>query len=158
MTFDEAIEILTAFHRAGVDYVVVDSMAMAAHGLPRATQDLDVFIGPKRENIEKVKEVLGALFDDPEVDQIDAEELMGTYPAVQYIPPHQRWSLDLLTRLGEAFRYEDLGVETIDVGGTPIRVATPATLFRMKSDTVRPQDRADALRIQEAFDVEDDRS
>jgi hypothetical protein len=29
-------------------------------------------------------------------------------------------------------------------------------LYRMKKDTIRPQDRADAARLQEAFGIEDD--
>jgi len=32
----------------------------------------------------------------------------------------------------------------------------PRLFYRMKKDTVRPQDRADAARIREAFDLEDE--
>jgi hypothetical protein len=66
--------------------------------------------------------------------------------------------LNILTRLGEAFRYEDLlaGSEVILLGDVPVRVATPRMLYRMKGDTVRPQDRADAARIRAAFDLEGD--
>ncbi len=37
-------------------------------------------------------------------------------------------------------------------------LASPRMLYRMKRDTVRPQDRADAARIREAFDLEDEES
>ena len=37
------------------------------------------------------------------------------------------------------------------VAGVRVRVATPATLYRMKSGTVRLQDRADAARLLEHF-------
>ena len=151
MTFEEARAILAAFARERVAYVVVGSMAMAAQGLPRATRDLDVFIEPSRENVDRLKRALKGLFDDPNVDQIDAAELIGDYPAVEYVPPHGRYSLDILTRLGEAFRWEDLESEELDVGGLGVRVATPRMLFRMKKDTVRPQDWADAERIRHAF-------
>jgi hypothetical protein len=34
-----------------------------------------------------------------------------------------------------------------------VRVATPRTLYRMKKDTVRPQDRLDAQALRERFDL-----
>jgi len=156
MTIDEAREVLAALAAEGVEFVLIGSMAMAAQGLPRATHDMDFFVSPRKENIEKLKRALRTLFDDPNVDEIDAAELAGDYPAVEYVPPHARFSMDILTRLGEAFRYEDLvaGSEVILLGDLPVRVATPRMLYQMKKDTVRPQDRADAARIRAAFDLE----
>jgi hypothetical protein len=41
-------------------------------------------------------------------------------------------------------------------GGLVVRVASPGLRFRMKRDTVRPQDRIDAERIRDAFGLESD--
>lgn len=73
-------------------------------------------------------------------------------------PPHSRYSVDLLTRPGEAFSWQDLAAdcEEIEVGSRVVRVASPRMLYRMKKDTARLQDRADAARLREAFDLEDD--
>jgi len=35
-------------------------------------------------------------------------------------------------------------------------VATPRTLYRLKRDTVRPIDRADAQALREMFDIDED--
>ena len=35
---------------------------------------------------------------------LTAEDLLGSYPAVQYVPPEGDYWIDLLARLGEAFR------------------------------------------------------
>lgn len=157
MTLDEAQEVFHALVREGVDFVVVGAMAMAAQGLPRATQDLDLFVAPRLDNLQALKRALAELFEDPNVEQIDPAELMGEYPAVEYVPPGARFSLDILTRLGEAFSWEDVlaGSEEVEVGSLVIRVADPRMLYEMKRDTVRPQDRADAARIREAFDLEE---
>jgi hypothetical protein len=40
--------------------------------------------------------------------------------------------------------------------GTQISVATPRMLYRMKRDTVRPQDRLDAQVIKEQFKLKED--
>ena len=157
MTLDEALEVLEALVDAEVEFVVIGAMAMAAQGLPRATQDLDLFLAPDAENLRAVKRALRELFDDPEVEQIDVDELMGEYPALEYVPPGGRFSVDLLTRLGEAFSWEDVreAAEEIAVGSVRVRVASPRLLYRMKRDSVRPQDRADAARIRQAFELED---
>lgn len=157
MNLEDAQEVFRALTHEGVEFVVVGAMAMAAQGLPRATQDLDLFVAPTEENLQALKRALRDLFDDPNVAQIDPAELMGDYPAVEYVPPSGRFSLDLLTRLGDAFSWEDVLADSdeLTVGSIVVRIASPRLLHRMKRDTVRPQDRADAARIREAFDLED---
>jgi len=155
--FEEAKRILAAFAAEGVRYVLVGSMAMAAHGLIRATRDVDFFVSPDPDNVERLRRALATLYEgDPNLDDITAEDLAGDYPAIEYSPPHGRYSMDILARLGEAFRYEDLEFEEIMVEGIRVRVATPRMLFRMKKDTVRPQDRVDAQAIRERFGLTED--
>ncbi len=157
MDLGEAKRILAAFESANVKYVLVGSMAMAAQGLVRATRDLDFFVSPEPENVARLKRALKLLYDDdPHVDQISAEELAGDYPALEYVPPHGLYSIDILTRLGEAFRYETLEFEELVLDGIRIRVATPAMLYRMKKGTVRPQDRLDAETIRQEFDLDEE--
>jgi len=156
MTFEEAKVILAALDREGVAYVLVGSMGMAAQGLVRATRDIDFFVSPDRENVERLKKALLSVFNDPGINEISAEDLAGNYPAIEYVPPHGRYSMDILARLGEAFRYDDLEAEEMIVDGIRVRVATPRMLWRMKKDTVRPQDRADAEMIRREFGLEEE--
>lgn len=62
MIVDEAVAVLTALVQERVDFVVIGSMAMAAQDLPRATQDLDLFVAPEIENIEALKSALRSLY------------------------------------------------------------------------------------------------
>jgi hypothetical protein len=151
MDFSQAMRVLGAFARHGVEYVLVGSMAMAAQGLVRATRDIDVFVAPDAENVERLKAALRELFADPSIDEIQAADLAGDYPALQYVPPQGDYWIDVLSRLGEAFRFADLEAEVVEVEGLRIRVATPRTLYRMKRDTVRPQDRLDAEMLKQRF-------
>jgi len=157
MDFGELRRILAAFEREGVRYVLVGSMAMAAQGIVRATRDADFFVAPDEDNVARLRRALKSVFDDdPNVDEITAADLGGDYPAVEYTPPHERYSMDILSRLGEAFRYEDLEAEDVNVEGVRARVATPRMLYRMKKDTVRPQDRLDAETIRTRFGLKDE--
>jgi len=131
--------------------------ACSKASLPRATQDLDLFVAPTRANLEALKRALSALFDDPAVDEIDPDDLLGDYPAVEYVPPHGRFWIDIITRLGSAFSWEDVDAqaEELSLHGVVVRVATAQLLYAMKKDTVRLQARADAARLRAAFDLED---
>ena len=44
----------------------------------------------------------------------------------------------------------------LQLGELTVRVASPLMLYRMKKDTVRPQDRVDAARIREVFDLDEE--
>jgi hypothetical protein len=156
MTFAEAMQILAAFERHGVAYVLVGSMAMAAQGIVRATRDMDIFVDPDATNIARLKAALAEIFNDPDIELISARDLAGEYPAIQYVPANADYWLDILARLGEIFRYEDVECEILRVGEVSIRVATPAMLYRMKRDTVRPQDRLDAQVIKDRFGLKED--
>ena len=153
---DDALRVIASLNEAGVDYVVVGGVALNLHGLVRATEDLDVFVRPEPENIARLRSALKAVWSDPDIDQITAEDLCGDYPAVRYGPPEGRLYLDILTRLGEATSFLDLEVEVKDAAGVPVRVATPRTLYRMKKDTVRPIDHSDARALRAAFNLEDE--
>ena len=51
---------------------------------------------------------------------------------------------------------EDIESETLAVGDVRARVATPRMLYRMKRQTIRPIDRADALDLKAKFGIEDE--
>ncbi len=156
MDFSQAMRVLAAFARHGVDYTLVGSMAMAAQGLVRATRDMDVFVASDAANVDRLKSALRELFNDPAIDEIRSTELAGDYPALQYVPPEGDFWIDILARLGEAFRFADLESEVLDVEGIRIRVATPRMLYRMKKGTVRPQDRVDAEMLKQRFGIEEE--
>jgi len=151
---DPARDVLAAFEAFGVQYVVFGAVALNLHGLPRFTEDLDVFIAPMAANVDALKQALQSVFSDPHIDEITAADLLGDYPAVQYVPPVGTFHIDILTRLGEAFRFEDLEIVRVPFDGLTVSVVSPRTLYRMKRKTVRPKDWSDAAMLRQHFDVE----
>jgi hypothetical protein len=156
MDYELTRKVLAALEREQAQYIVFGAVALALHGIPRATEDLDIFIAPTRENVERVKAALRSVFDDPSIDEITAEDLLGEYPAVQYVPPSGPFHIDILTRLGERYAYDSLKFERVDYDGLAVTVVTPDQLFQMKRSTVRTKDKADAERIVEEFGFEED--
>ena len=136
MDSDELLAVLRAFETAGVDYVLVGATAMGFHGVPRA---------------------LRAVYaDDPTVDEIRTDDLLGDYPAVRYVPPTGNLYFDLMTRLGEMADFDSVEAEIKEAGGVRVRVATPAALHRLKKSTLRAIDRQDAAALRERFDLPED--
>ncbi len=155
MDLQRVFDVLRAFEKENVRYVLIGGVALNLHGLIRATQDLDFLLSPDEENIERVKAALRSVFRDPEIERISATDLAGEYPTVRYGPPEDPFVIDLISRLGEAFLYEDIESEERIVEGVRVRLATPRALYRMKKDTVRPIDHADAYALKRRFGLED---
>lgn len=154
MDLDKLQAVFLALDAHNVDYAVFGAVALGLHGLARATADLDLFLAPAPDNVERLKAALRSVFDDPSIDEISAEDLCGDYPAVRYFPP-EGFAIDILTRLGEAFYYKDLECEVKYFDGAPVRVVNPETLWKLKKDTVRPGDRIDAEALAERFGFEE---
>ncbi len=150
------LRILRAFETEGLAYVLIGAAAMGVHGVVRATEDLDLFVEATRDNVERLKRALRSVYQDPSVDQISADDLLGDYPAVRYYPPTGDLYFDVLTRLGEGASYENVEREIKEVAGVKVTVATPRALYRLKRGTVRPIDRQDAAVLKQRFDLEDE--
>ena len=155
MDFDKVLALIDAMNREGVEYITFGAVALNLHGIVRATTDADFFIEADRENVDRLKRALRSIWDDPHIDEISADDLLGDYPSVAYGPPDETFSIDFLTRLGEMYSYDNLPSEVIEYEGVPVRVVTAAKLYEMKKDTVRPKDKLDTLWLIEKFGFKD---
>lgn len=93
-------DMLSELNAAGAKYLVVGAYALAAHGLPRATGDIDIWVEPTPENARRVVVAL-AKFGAP-LDQISEGEL--STPGIVFqigVPPRR---IDVMTAIdGVAF-------------------------------------------------------
>jgi len=51
-------ELLELFNARGVDYIIVGGYALAFHGAPRTTGDIDLFVGTAPDNAQRVLDAL----------------------------------------------------------------------------------------------------
>lgn len=157
MDRDEILSVLQAFQEVELAYVLIGAAAMGFHGVVRATEDLDFFIRATAENIERLKRAFRRVYDnDPNIDEISADDLLGEYPAVRYYPPSGDLYFDVMTRLGQAASFEDVESMVMEVEGIQVRVATPRALFELKRNTVRSLDHQDAEALRQRFGLETD--
>lgn len=157
MDRDEMLRVLRAFDAAGLEYVLIGATAMAFHGVVRATEDVDLFVRATPENVERLRVAFRSAYaGDPHIEEIRAEDLLGEYPSVRYYPPSGDLFFDVLTRLGEAARFETVEAEIKEVDGIRVRVATPMALYRLKRGTLRPLDHQDAAALRQRFGLDEE--
>jgi hypothetical protein len=89
------VDLLRAFVASNVRFLIVGAYALAVHGRPRATGDLDVWIDATPENASQVMRAL-AIFGAPLTDIREAD---FAEPGIVYqigVPPRR---IDILTEL-----------------------------------------------------------
>lgn len=139
---DDFRDILTVFHDSGVEFVVVGGHAVAFHGHPRATKDLDVFVRATELNAKRVYRALaefGAPLQAFEVTEAD----FAAYDGVLQIglPPYR---IDVLNRIsGVTFDEAIAEGESFEVDGRRVPVIGRSALLSNKRSTGRTQDAAD---------------
>lgn len=93
--------------------------------------------------------------DDPSIDEITTDDLLGAYPAVESNPLDGTFHIDIIARLGDAYAFADLTVERVAFEGLVVSVVAPRTLYEMKKDTIRLKDKADAELLKRRFGLDD---
>ena len=146
---DDFRDLLIELHDAGADFVVVGGYAVAFHGHPRATKDLDVLVRANERNARQVYDALarfGAPLDSFEVSDQD----FATYNGVLQIglPPRR---IDILNR-ADGITFDEAISEgySFEIEGRPIPVIGFNALLSNKRASGRPQDLAD-LQILESL-------
>jgi hypothetical protein len=136
----DLIELFSVFARIGVRYLLVGGHAVAAHGRPRSTKDVDLWLAPEPENLESACRAL-ATFGVP-VEIVDALRSSGPNDIVWLGRPPTR--IDLLRSLpGVDFVAAWPERVTLEIGGVAVPVIGKADLIRNKQFVGRPQDLRD---------------
>ena len=145
--FETFLKVLDALDKAEVEYVLIGGYAVIIHGLPRFTEDMDLFVRLEQDNIARLRHALLQVFQDISLEELTCEEI-ERHPVIRYGAPNG-FVIDVIARIGDRYTFDDLAYERIEIEGHPLRIATPETLLRMKQDTVRPQDHRDAAFLKE---------
>jgi hypothetical protein len=134
---------LLSLRAAGARFIVVGAHAMAVHGVPRATQDLDVWIEATEENVERVWQGLvefGAPLHDMGVTRDDFVR-PGTVVQIG-LPPNR---IDILTGISGVGDFAAAWKGRVEraVRGAPIAFLGREALLANKRAAGRLKDLAD---------------
>ncbi len=133
-------DFIVALNARAVDFVLVGGYAVGAHGVIRATTDVDFLYRRTRENVERLCEAL-ADFGAPAI-VIDVATLLQPDTVAMFgSPPHR---INLLSDIsGVDFDRVWAGSINVDVDSLPLRLIGLAELRQNKAATGRRKDKAD---------------
>lgn len=136
---------LSAFADAKVEFLVVGAYALAAHGIPRATGDLDFWIRRTPQNADRVLRALEA-FGAP-MDKVTREDLLAPDMVVQLGVAPSR--IDILTSIdGVEFDESWLNRLVARVEDVDVPILSREDLIRNKRASGRPRDLADVAELE----------
>ncbi len=133
-------EMLSALSAAGAEFLVVGAYALAAHGTPRATGDLDIWVNPTVPNAQRVLEALTA-FGAPLTD-LTIQDLTSSDTVFQIgVVPCR---IDILSGIsGVAFDDAWTRRVVVQIEGIDVPVIGRDDFVSNKRASGRPKDRLD---------------
>jgi len=138
-------EFLSALISRRVRFVIVGGHAVAGHGEPRLTEDLDVFVERSPANAKKIRLAL-VDFGFGNVAPTEAELAR---PHKVFMLGHKPWRIDILTSIdGVSFEQAWKSRVKADFVVTPLHVIGRAMLIKNKRAAGRENDLADVAMLE----------
>jgi hypothetical protein len=150
---DDWFDLLAALLDREVRFLVVGAHALAAHGIPRATQDLVVWIDPTRDNAGRVWQALADFGAPTHSLELTSEDLTRSDIVIQLGVPPLR--IDLMTGLSGVPDFDQAWKGRLEhrVRDRLVPFLGRAELKATKRATGRPKDVADLHALGESADT-----
>jgi hypothetical protein len=146
---DDFRDLLIELADAGADFVVLGGHAVAFHGHPRATKDLDVLVRAEADNAARVYDALARFGAPLESFAVGAADFAAYDGVLQIGLPPRR--IDILNRAsGITFQEAVSAGDSVEVDGRRIPVIGRTALLKNKRAAGREQDVADVVALETA--------
>lgn len=148
-------EMLRALSKENVKFLLVGAYAMAAHGYPRATMDIDIWVMPSPENADAVLRALRR-FGSP-LHNLTREDLQADGTIFQIGVAPRR--IDIITTLS-GLQFKEVYERSIPlkIEGIDVRIPLIDDLIRNKRASGRTKDLADAELLESLKNSEEQNS
>jgi hypothetical protein len=134
-------DILLTLNEEKVRYILVGAYALAAHGYPRATMDIDIWVKPSLENSEAVLKAIRR-FGAPLVNLTQKDLLQDDTVFQIGVAPRR---IDIITGAsGLQFEDAEKNAVKVKVDGVEINILSLQDLIINKLAAGRPKDIVDA--------------
>jgi hypothetical protein len=147
-------DVIDAFDKAKLKYVIVGGYALALHGIVRATMDIDIVLSLNLKDFEMAESTLEKIGLQSRLpvrakdvismrkEYIENRNLIA-WSFVDYKNPSRQLDILITNDL------KDFSVEKISLAGRKINVVSLNDLLKMKQKAGRPQDLVDVQSIKD---------
>jgi len=138
------VDFIALLNKHHVDYMVVGAHALAFHGRPRHTGDLDIWIRPSAVNAKKMVEVITA-FGFESIGLTEQDFLKDNYVTQLGYPPLR---IDILNAIsGVEFAEAFDGKMNAEIDGMPVNFINVQDYIKNKEASGRKKDDKDLAAI-----------
>lgn len=155
--FDELIALAAALDAAAIDYAICGGIALAIHGLPRATRDIDVLA--READVPRIRDVARACGFTIEALPMTFSSGISMRRFTKIVPSEHPLMLDVVLAddpLEPIWQSRARIAFTTSSGTSALWVVSRDGLISLKLAAGRPQDFVDIERLKEATRGADD--
>jgi hypothetical protein len=148
---EDFVDFARCLREENVDFIVVGAHAIAAHGAPRATGDLDVFVRPDPVNAARVFRALLSFGAPVAAHGVTVDDFVAPGTVYQIgLPPNR---IDVITEIS-GVSYEEAAADMVTghLGSEVVGCIGLDALIRNKRSAARPKDLADVATLEEIRD------
>jgi hypothetical protein len=147
--------VIGALEQAGIPYMLTGSFASSFHGLPRATQDIDIVISPTADQIRSLIDLLppAEYYADRDA-ALDAQRERGQFNVIDFATG---WKVDLIIRKSRPFSQHEFDRrEVVEFQGMNMAIASAEDVLiaklewaKLSASSRQIQDAAGILQVRE---------
>ncbi len=147
-TPEDFVDLVHCLQAEGCEFLIIGAHALAAHGAPRATGDLDVLVRPDPVNSERVYRALVRFGAPVAAHGVTAADFIRPGTVYQMGLPPRR--IDILTGI-TGVSFEEAAADAVvgRLGGEAVPCIGVQALLRNKRASGRAKDLADAEALEE---------
>ncbi len=149
----EQYELLRCLLKHDVEFMLIGAFAVAYHGFPRDSQDLDIFYNPKKSNVKKLYQALSEFFGELPEEFPDYNVLLEKN-ALRFGAGKN--TTDLLNTIsGVTYEEANQSTNRWQHKNIELKVIGRKALIKNKHSSDRPKDTLDALELKKIEKMND---
>jgi ABC-type glycerol-3-phosphate transport system substrate-binding protein len=149
-TWEDLKQVVSWLNEAQVEYALVGGYAIAAHGLTRFSEDIDILVNPAEKNSLRWIVALSRMPDGAAKELVGEPDVFADQTRYA-IRINDEYTVDVMPSVaGHSWEEMSAYIETVELEGVLLRVLNLEGLLLTKQG-LRPKDQMDAAVLQQAI-------
>lgn len=145
-------KLLVLLAESGVRFIVVGGVAVTLQGYVRLTEDVDLIVDDRIDNLSLLLSCLGS-YGEGFAKELSIEDFDDREGAIRIVEETESCQIDIFTRIsGRKFNDVIVDADNFRLQGLSIPFASKPSLIGWKEKSVREKDQLDALALRKLME------